>query len=66
MFTLQTSLKPLLLKRGGGEENPVVEVTADCCPTYVKEFDLSGVETNTYRIDMRSRAEKNAFFVVDD
>ncbi len=46
MFTLQTSFKPLLLKRGGG--GPLVEVTVnskeesseDFCPNYVQEFGL--------------------------
>ncbi len=54
---------------GGGEEDPVVEVTVnsmkenslDFCPNYVKEFDLSSVETITYR---ESTWEKNVFYAV--
>ncbi len=49
MFTLQTSFKPLLLKRGGGgwlkavvEEtvNSKEENSKDFCPNYVQEFGL--------------------------
>jgi hypothetical protein len=49
MFTLQTSFKPLLLwDGGGGEYNPLVEVTVnskeenseDFCHDYVQEFGL--------------------------
>jgi hypothetical protein len=49
MFTLQTSIKPLLPGGGGGGLNPLFEVTVnskeensyDFCPNYVQEFSLS-------------------------
>ncbi len=52
MFTLQASFKPLLLKRGGGSKNPLVEVTVnskeDFCPNYVQEFGLGTADGATY------------------